>query len=742
MFRYLTQIRSLTASLLLGVSSLIMENKALASNLLDDLYFSSQENSESLYISGKKYFKNNLSTSEDFQKALDNLEGAANLGHPHAAYKLAEIYQQGFKTIPQDREKSYQYFDMASRYGDPQASYIVKNWVEILKQLDEFKYFENDEMDVEPPLTYVYALLSKAKYEQDNTRAKFEMGKIYFEGREDIGVNPVKRLKYLKLAADQKFIPAHFMLGNIYDCGLKGISQDKEKAITHYREAAAHGYLDAREKLPQLEEEITKALNLLNNFPQLLKEPDRSDKREILYKIWKYFKEYPELAKKFTSLENARLYLIQSAEEDYIPALFELGINYLRGINDFESNEEEGLKYLTRAEAKGSKKAKNFLKKYLNSLKQNFLKRPREEGKEPEAKRLKTGNVEENKNLPEDNLELVFSLTTSSTTPLKPSQNFLGQPLALNQDTSDVQIKIAEYLKDASPDIQYIWSIYRYSRNKSYFDFEKGKKFFELIKQLELDLKLGDSEALYKKSLIYFCLAGTSSEIKKDHIIQQAIEQMNEAAHYGYQQACSWLTKLYTENIPGIDIKLDFEKAQVYNLMASNAFDTRTPVNFIDDLGTIFESSKEKDNQQINNLNFSELLSLPATHKTTNNFLTVGEILSQAVELSQGLARADEKYLLQLHQLFTTGQGFIKPHPYHALLCLNKATIFNHRQKGEDVSCLQQLLVPSLPISFEEFKDLQDKAFKDNDVDAKFNLAFLFLLGERGIPQSSLLGTL
>src|ERR1039458_8593653 len=87
----------------------------------------------------------------------------------------------------------------------------------------------------------------KAKAEQGNAEAQFNLGFCYDDGR-GVAKNYAKAAKWYRKAAEQNFAPAQFNLGCCYDKG-QGVRKNKVEAVKWYRKAAEQNYAPAQSNL-------------------------------------------------------------------------------------------------------------------------------------------------------------------------------------------------------------------------------------------------------------------------------------------------------------------------------------------------------------------------------------------------------------------------------------------------------------------------------------------------------------
>ena len=80
---------------------------------------------------------------------------------------------------------------------------------------------------------------AKAKAEQGDAKAQFNLGYLYYNG-EGVTKDFVQAVSWWRKAADQGNAPAQFNLGNSYANG-EGVTKDQVEAVSWWRKAAEQG---------------------------------------------------------------------------------------------------------------------------------------------------------------------------------------------------------------------------------------------------------------------------------------------------------------------------------------------------------------------------------------------------------------------------------------------------------------------------------------------------------------------
>ena len=270
-----------------------------------------QKNCFSSYFLGKYYFS--LAKEKDYQKAEKYFLQALNdrseefSSFTGIEYQLGKLYMTGGENFPQDQHKGVHYLKIAAEKENPFAQYALGCFY-----LDKE---EQSESDIFTGLKYL-----KSSADQHNCFAAFRLGKtyldgnvimqdglkaekyllqalndrnkeikwfsaiehnlgkLYFFGAENLGLDVEKGLHYYTIAADQGNQFSQYALGTIYLYGLNGVRQDLVKAADYLTKSSEQGNLAATSLLARInsrpEENLTPLylnLNLTANFSSLLR---------------------------------------------------------------------------------------------------------------------------------------------------------------------------------------------------------------------------------------------------------------------------------------------------------------------------------------------------------------------------------------------------------------------------------------------------------------------------------------
>jgi TPR repeat protein len=210
-------------------------------------------------------------TSQDYAKARDWYEKAADGGNPDAMFKLGVIYQNG-QGVALDYAKAREWYEKAADSGNADAMANL-GWLYAHGQgvaLDSAKareWYEKAVAKDNAPamfhLGYLYDTgfgvpqdYAKARewYEKaadkGNASAMANLGLLYANGR-GVPQDYAKAREWYEKAADNGNAPAMVSLGLLYENG-KGVPQDYAKAREWYEKAAAKDNADAKTRLQQL----------------------------------------------------------------------------------------------------------------------------------------------------------------------------------------------------------------------------------------------------------------------------------------------------------------------------------------------------------------------------------------------------------------------------------------------------------------------------------------------------------
>ena len=179
-----------------------------------------QGDAEAQYKVGLWYFQGRDHVKQDYTKAADLFEKAAEQGNTIVLAKLGEMYENG-KGVQQDYEKAIVWYEKAVESGERDAQYHLGGLYE--KSQGTKKGYEK-----------AIALYRKMA-ESGDWRGQYRLGRLYEEGK-GTKKNYAKAFEWYSKALKSKKennSEIHYDLGRLYEQG-KGVKQDEAKSITHY----------------------------------------------------------------------------------------------------------------------------------------------------------------------------------------------------------------------------------------------------------------------------------------------------------------------------------------------------------------------------------------------------------------------------------------------------------------------------------------------------------------------------
>ena len=193
----------------------------------EDLIVKAKEDSNSIYIKGKKYEE-----VDDFENAAKCYRQAAELGHADAQYRLGCCYYGG-EGVKEDLYEAFKWRKLAALQGHADAQYDV-GW--------GYYYGEGVEKDYEESIKW-----TKLAATQNHIQALIDLGYIYYYG-EGVTQDYQEAVKWYKLAAAQGDAESQKMVGSCYYYGY-GVTQDYKEAFKWYKKSADQGYAEAQKNL-------------------------------------------------------------------------------------------------------------------------------------------------------------------------------------------------------------------------------------------------------------------------------------------------------------------------------------------------------------------------------------------------------------------------------------------------------------------------------------------------------------
>ncbi len=191
----------------------------------------------------------------------------AEKGHPHAQYKLGEMYHTGVIKINRglraEMDVEHNDVEAAKWYRKAEKGFrkaAEKGDIEALYQLADMYFWVHPGLD--PDKAESIKWFKKAA-EKGHAEFANELGEMYWSGvkyGDWWGVEPddAEAAKWFKKAAEKGHAFALHSLGLLYYHG-KGVEKDYAEAIKWFNLAAEQGHQDAKEASDRIEKQMTPA---------------------------------------------------------------------------------------------------------------------------------------------------------------------------------------------------------------------------------------------------------------------------------------------------------------------------------------------------------------------------------------------------------------------------------------------------------------------------------------------------
>ncbi len=191
---------------------------------------------------------------QDYTKALEWYNKAANAGNDSAMYSIGYMYDYG-EGVEQDYSKALEWYNKAANAGNSAA---INN----IGYMYEFS--EGVEQDYSKALEWYNKAVNAG-----NAAAMNNIGRMYEFGK-GVEQDYTKSLEWYNKAANAGNATAMYNIGYMYDCG-EGVEQDYSKALEWYNKAANAGNTAAMNNIglmhefgEGIEQDYTKALEWYN----------------------------------------------------------------------------------------------------------------------------------------------------------------------------------------------------------------------------------------------------------------------------------------------------------------------------------------------------------------------------------------------------------------------------------------------------------------------------------------------
>ena len=229
---------------LAGASSIIVKKDSFASIYFYEIDFSllkepvssgSQADAAALFQLGIQYEAGD-GVQQDYRKAFDYYQKAADLGNSDAMLSIGVLYANGTGVVKNLKEAA-KWFKAAAELGNVYAQYYLGRM---------YRFGEGIDQDQKEAAKWF-----KAAAEQGSCSAQFSLGYMYQTGQ-GVPKNPAEAIRWYTAAAEQGDVYSQYNLARLYDDG-KDIPRDRQKALFWYRKAAEQGFQDAIDAVKRLE---------------------------------------------------------------------------------------------------------------------------------------------------------------------------------------------------------------------------------------------------------------------------------------------------------------------------------------------------------------------------------------------------------------------------------------------------------------------------------------------------------
>lgn len=226
-----------------------------------------------------------LIKGKDYDKGIELIKMASGEGHADATIFLALGFKYGVGGVKRFSERSDEYFISFIRQADESHKDYPRAHYELALRTGRI-----DLLQKAAELGYVDALSTLAfGYDFGNG-----FGSGYFPKDEILALKYYEAFvsKGDKSHSDYKI--ALYNMGQMYYFGTHGVSVDKEKAISYYKQSAELGYSKAKDRLnaievenkkliEEMEEEARKQIKAIEDAAKAAENRKKSKKRQVVY---------------------------------------------------------------------------------------------------------------------------------------------------------------------------------------------------------------------------------------------------------------------------------------------------------------------------------------------------------------------------------------------------------------------------------------------------------------------------
>ena len=169
----------------------------------------------------------------------EQMQRLAAAGHPRAQFTLGIAYHNGFAGILQDFAKAVEWFQKAANQSERDAQFMLAKL-----------YRDGTGVAADPAKASEWLRKAAAL---GQTEAQFFLGDAYFSGY-GVPQDYTQAIQWWRKAADEGHAIAPSRLGDVYRQNDKGVAQDYAQAAAWYRKSAEHGWAHAQFNLGSLYE--------------------------------------------------------------------------------------------------------------------------------------------------------------------------------------------------------------------------------------------------------------------------------------------------------------------------------------------------------------------------------------------------------------------------------------------------------------------------------------------------------
>lgn len=179
---------------------------------------------------------------QDWQKAVEMLQSAADQGNADAQWELGSMYEFA-NHVTKNEAKALELYRKSADAGSPIGLYMVAHCYQHGIVVDE-DHAISDSLYAES-----FKELIQLAPQEDIYVLNF-VGSAYFWG-DGVKADRQKAFEYYLISAKKGNPETQYKIGNCYETG-QGTAQDNDQAIFWYKQSAAQGYPDAITALERL----------------------------------------------------------------------------------------------------------------------------------------------------------------------------------------------------------------------------------------------------------------------------------------------------------------------------------------------------------------------------------------------------------------------------------------------------------------------------------------------------------